>query len=73
MKGQDGSVDHPHGTTEEGLETKVKAIGIDLTEDVFGVHGVDAHERWSLLQIFRFVLRGGRKVRLVLTLVCAIR
>jgi hypothetical protein len=27
----------------KGPETKVKAIGVDLTEDVFGVHGVDAH------------------------------
>ena len=40
--GQDGNLDHPHRTTEEGPRMKVKIIGIDLAKDVFGVHGVDA-------------------------------
>src|SRR5208282_3642627 len=40
--GQDGSLDHPHRTTEEGPRMKLKTIGIDLAKDVFGVHGVDA-------------------------------
>jgi hypothetical protein len=29
MKGQDGNLDHPHRTTEEGPEREVKTIGID--------------------------------------------
>jgi hypothetical protein len=41
MMGQDGNLDHPHRTTEEGPGMKVKIIGIDLAKDLFGVHGVD--------------------------------
>jgi transposase len=57
MMGQDGNLDHPHRTTEEGPEMKVKTLGIDLAKDVFGVHGVDArgkalmHRRVSRKQL----------------------